>query len=356
MKSETTFTDRQTHNYGIDLLRIISIWMVVVLHLLSVSGLLNVSHTDAGAYAIAYGVQAFCICAVNVFALTSGYVCSQQKFRLNRVLRLWLQVFFYSFVFFFVNIVIYNNFTVKNLIRSFFPVLTDKFWYFTAYFLLMFLMPVFNIVIAKVEKKQYVLWLGIIGICFSLATMVFEIWQIYAGYTWIWLAYLYFVGAYLKKFGCPIRNKGILLAAYILLSLFIVGLHIAICRLGFVHRARMFYFYSSIFVLIQSIALFALFVGVNISGRFKQTMRYIASLTFGIYLSHSYLISYANHYSFIRIAERSTLLYIPLTIAYAVVIFVASSVIEALRQLFFKWCHINKVSDRFAAFLQNKFD
>lgn len=361
MKNEICYyssqTDRQ-RNYGIDLLRIISMLMVVILHILKTAGMLDFTYT-ALEYSLSYGLEAFCICAVNIFAITSGYVCSGQKFKLSRVVKLWFEVLFYSVIFVFVNVIVYDNFTLKDFLKSFFPVITQKFWYFTAYFLLMLLMPVFNLVIENVDKKNYLLWLMIIGICFSLVTMIFEIWLIYAGYTWVWLAYLYFIGAYLKKYGFKIKKKTIFLIVYLICSLLVVGLNIVTSFLtetilGSITHAGMFYFYSSVFVLVQSIAIFGLFEGLKINEKIAPVVKYLSLHTFGVYLSHSYFISYFKSWGLISIINHSVWLYIPLALFYALIIFCISILLEIARQLLFKILRINKLLEKITNSIQEK--
>ncbi len=59
---------------GIELFRIVSMLMVIVLHILAHGGvLLNVRIDSMGGFSIWY-MDAMAICAVNCFALISGYV------------------------------------------------------------------------------------------------------------------------------------------------------------------------------------------------------------------------------------------------------------------------------------------
>ena len=69
-------------NYGIDLLRILSMFMVVLLHVNNFGGLLG--HYDANSlgYVFVWFSEAFAICAVNVYAMISGYVLLNSKLKL----------------------------------------------------------------------------------------------------------------------------------------------------------------------------------------------------------------------------------------------------------------------------------
>ena len=86
-------------NYGIDLLKIVSMFMVVVLHVLRHGGILEnvpiLSINDT----VAWVMEILCLCAVNLFALTTGYLCIDKKFNFKNVINLWIWVLFYNVLF-----------------------------------------------------------------------------------------------------------------------------------------------------------------------------------------------------------------------------------------------------------------
>ncbi len=89
--------DRQL-NY--ELLRILAMLMIVCLHYLSKGGFLGVparEQISVSGYA-AWLIEAFCLVAVNVYVLISGYFggVSETKDVLKRPLKIWKQVIFYS--------------------------------------------------------------------------------------------------------------------------------------------------------------------------------------------------------------------------------------------------------------------
>ena len=82
-------------NYAIDLLKIVSMYMIVLLHSGSHGGTLEID-TGLNAYTIFFHfIDALTMCAPNVFVLISGYFLCTQKFRLSRVLRMDFVVIFY---------------------------------------------------------------------------------------------------------------------------------------------------------------------------------------------------------------------------------------------------------------------
>ena len=80
--SEKTVKKR---NANMELLRLLSMFMVVMLHAIGKSNLLN--NPDVGINGnciIAWILEAMSLCAVNVFILISGYFLIDSKFKLGR--------------------------------------------------------------------------------------------------------------------------------------------------------------------------------------------------------------------------------------------------------------------------------
>ena len=352
---ENSYFDNQNgRSFGIDLLRSIAIFMVVVLHILKHSDALDTFQAGTLDHGVIWGMEAFAICAVNIFAIISGFLCSQQKFRISRIIRLWLEVLFYSVLFSLITGVIYHNFSYHNLISSFFPIVTKKYWYFTAYFMLMLLMPLFNNLIEAATKSTFRIFLFVLGVCFSLVHMKYDVWEIEGGYSWIWLSYLYFVGAYLKKYTLSVMSKKKLISIYISASILILCLYIFITYIKehfgiSIINAHSVYFYNCPLAVLQALALFQIFRHISIKGKMAVFIQYISSLSFGVYLSHSYFLSYFRKY--IVICDFPTYMFIPLTFLYALAIYLASCIVEALRLKIFKLFHIDVATEKIGNFL-----
>ena len=80
----------------IESLRIISMFMVIVLHICLQSGVLYNINVNSAEYFIAWFIKSFCYCAVNCYALITGYVMEgktlsgSDRFRFSKILPLWL--------------------------------------------------------------------------------------------------------------------------------------------------------------------------------------------------------------------------------------------------------------------------
>ena len=81
---------------GIDVIKLLSMQMIVVLHVLGQGGILSRLPVFSARYEAVWLLETACFCAVNCFALATGYLMAESHFRYSRLLELWLQVAFYE--------------------------------------------------------------------------------------------------------------------------------------------------------------------------------------------------------------------------------------------------------------------
>ena len=140
----------KSRNYGIDLLRILCMYMVVILHILGQGGILEASPKGSVNWAIAWLMRIGVYCAVNCYGLISGYVGIDAKYKYSNWIVLWLRVLFYTIV-----ITISFAFMVPDsvgkgeMMNAIFPVMKNYYWYFTAYFGLFLFIPILKCFIIK---------------------------------------------------------------------------------------------------------------------------------------------------------------------------------------------------------------
>jgi len=144
-KEESEVRNNARRNYGIDLLRLVSMFMVVIFHVLGRGGVLESTPQFTLNYGIAWLLEIACYCAVNCYALISGYVGVYSKHKWSSIVYLWLQVEFYMILFTSLFAIIQpGSIGIVELLKMLFPVVFYQYWYFTAYFCMFFFIPVLN--------------------------------------------------------------------------------------------------------------------------------------------------------------------------------------------------------------------
>ena len=152
---QTGLAGEDTRNYGLDILKILSMVYVVILHALGQGGMMN-----KGTLGMQFAVLAlFYITtpAVNIFALVTGYVSfTEKKKPLNRkrLFEMWFQVVFYALLITAIcRFVIPDVVTTRDFVSSVMPLYYDIYWYFTAYFLVSVLSPFINAAVRTLSES-----------------------------------------------------------------------------------------------------------------------------------------------------------------------------------------------------------
>lgn len=194
-----------SHNYGIDMLRVISMLYIVILHFLGLGGALEVSAKGSLNYLVGWYVQMWVYCAVDIFAIISGYVGysdTERNYNYAKYILLWLQVVFWSVA---LNVVFcvlgFRNIGVGEFVRALIPVTSNAYWYFTAYTGLFIMIPLLNAAVRNSSKASLRWQFAAMIIIFSLYSTFGDRWKLFDGYSMIWLMVLYLLGAIIKKCG-----------------------------------------------------------------------------------------------------------------------------------------------------------
>lgn len=341
MKTENTAVI-STRNYGVDALRIVSMLMIVVAHVFTQGGVLNaVEQGSAGWYA-AWALRIFMIVDVNCFALITGYTSLDSRFRASKVVALWLQLFAYS-------VVIAGLFRVLEIgafqpKASFFPVLSGRWWYMTAYFGIIFFLPFMGILLRNLNRRQASLMVLALICLFSLLPSVYyrDTFKLQGGYDVAWLAILALIGGYIKRFE-PFKNvRRRWLIVYVLCM-------VCICAWKFLSKSTpdRFVNFTSIFALVGSVALLLFFSRISVAPAVKKLTKFIAPMTLGVYLIHVHpaVWNFVLPGLFAPLAAMNPAVMLLGVVASALAIFVVCAAVDWVRGQLFRLLGINKLAE-----------
>ena len=88
--------DYAKRNFGIDALRIMSMFMIVVWHVIGQGGVLANTTQFSLNYEIVRLLKILVFCSVNCYALISGYVGINAKYKYTNLILIWLRTLFYA--------------------------------------------------------------------------------------------------------------------------------------------------------------------------------------------------------------------------------------------------------------------
>ena len=281
-----------SRNYGIDALRICSMLMVAQLHVLARGGVLEITDVlSKGAltekYMLAWFLETAAICAVNCYALISGYVGVKGKYRLSNLAELWLRVVFYT-------VGITTLFAVfqpgsvgrEQWMRAVFPLFTGHYWYFTAYAGLFLFIPFLNIGMERLEKRQLQLLIVGVVVTFSLVPTLLgkDIFKLGSGYSVWWLMILYITGGYIRKYGLfQGRGPGWMFAGYLAMVALTWAAKMAehVGLLGIT-----LFSYTSPTILAAGVFLLLGFERLQLPTGAEKAIRFLSPMVFSVYLIH----------------------------------------------------------------------
>lgn len=299
-----------------------------------------------------------------IFVMISGYFLSQTNFKISRIIKVMLQVMFYSCTIYFILVALnIIPFSIMGTIKSLFPILFNQYWFATTYVILIILSPYINRLINSFSYKQYVLFLGVILFMWSVVPTFTS--QSLGSNEICQFIMFYSIGAFARKYQqITFLNKNkywisLISAGLLLLSNIALNL-LAIKNSIFNHGS---YFYSRHSVLIIALSYGLLLIFVNMKIKNSKIINAISSTTFGIYLIHdnTYIRSIiwndilrVNEYKY----ESYLILYLLIC---TIAVFLTCSMIDYLRQKFIEKTvfnalepAINRVSDRVSSIVNEQ--
>lgn len=143
-----SFMQKKSRNYGIDLVKILSMFLVICGHINMQGGVISAEqYGSVGYYCTSY-FYTLELCAVDCFVIVSGYVSCKSRFSLSRIIELWATVVFWSVaVSCFVMAIQPESRSVSEIVSMFLPILRGRYWFFNAYFVMFMFKPLLNHII-----------------------------------------------------------------------------------------------------------------------------------------------------------------------------------------------------------------
>ena len=348
-------------NYGIDALRVLSMLMIVMYHLIYYSGLLGSRDRFSLSYDAVLFLQLALMCAVNCYVLISGYVGVTATHRYSRLVELWLRVLIYSAgITLFYYLFRPGTVSFTALWKSFIPGLSREYWFFSSYFVLFLVMPLLNAAVNTLSRRRMkillftlLLFVGVIGSIYYAYTTT-DSYGVNRGYSAWWMMILYLVGAYIRKYDvlAGTKHRKFLLtfvltvaastALKLLIQSYAIGKYHSIRRFG-----TAFTNYNSVNLVICAIALLLFFRNLQIKPILSRIITVLSPLTFSVYLIHDHPLIRARimKSAFLFLQKMSLPLMLLCAVGIAVGIYLVCSAVDLIRHWLFRLLKIRKRLD-----------
>lgn len=339
---------------NLEILRIISMIWIILHHYALHGGLFSIENNYIGKYIAEFIIIGGKL-GVNLFVLISAYFLIDSKFKSKKILKLWLEVIFYSYIFGFIGFVIDKNAVgIKQIIKTVIPVLFGEYWFITTYIIMYILSPWTNKLIKSLNKEEHKNLLIILSFVFIIIKAVPGTLD-YLVNNFVWFEYLYLLIAYYKIYNVQITSKksnSLVIGVLSYLAVWIISVVCTILSSKFeIFNKGINYFgqQNSIFIVVSSIMIFDYFKRLNINDN-NKVIEFFANSSLAVYLVHEQTIFRnvlwnkilkTSDYYYLGIIQIS--LHIVLS---CFIIYLSVSIIDFIRRKFIENKIINKL-DRF---------
>lgn len=325
----------KSRNSSIELLRIISMIMIIFHHL-SFHGFYADDATpvisDLWATFLFIGGKM----GVNIFVMISGYfLINSDKLNPQKIFKFIFQLEFYSLSIY----LLYSIFTkapisLGILFNSAIPITRTQWWFATAYFVMYLLHPILNRMLKSLSKKTYQIFLAVSFMFLCLFGTLLN--ADYQTDSLSWFLFLYSTSAYIRLFGFKsIIPQKLLLplsgTLYVITFAFYALLKEMSGKISFfAPYVKTYGEENKLLIFLTSLCIFVSFLYIKINSRFINT---VAASTFGVYLIHDSEILrpviWNDIFKINLFSEKAY--FIPYTILTVMVIFAVCALIEFVR-------------------------
>lgn len=322
-----------------ELLRIISMLMIVSLHIIVRGISLWVENNDSLVLNKVFPMSeklflenlcTICIYGVNIFVLISGYFSIKNCFK--KFIELYLIIILYNVINLVVIFLLRKHLYMYNIMAAFLPISYPHSWFIQNYFYLVLIAPILNVFTNNSSRRQLEIMILIFTFFMCYLGFIRHINPFYNGYNVFNFILLYFIGRYINIYKVRIKT-----------NIAILGFLVCVLILSLSNFLSIYYFftdeslacdimwYDNPILIFGSVFFFLVFVNVKF---YNKYVNWIASSILSVYLLQegAGLIYEQNEYSYINYLfnHENVIIFLFLMIIYILVLFVAAIVIDKI--------------------------
>lgn len=301
-----------------ELMRIVCIVLIVFMHTFGQKGAAGIFFSVIGNI------------GVTGFVLLSGYFGIKRN--IGKLVKMEMMIVFYSVVSYVgVNVLLLHDYGMKELLSSFIPIISHKYWFLSCYFFLCILSPYINEAVEKFDKKTFRnLLLTMIVLFLIIPTVFFFDVMQDGGKGLVNMTLAYLTGRYISRYKEDFQistKKAMLLLTAVCAVNFTLN-YILTCMGG----STLYYSRdNSIFIFVQAVLVLILFGRMKLCSR---AVNYVASSVIAVYILESPVVNVIRYvYDYEKYAGSGY--YAAVVAGVVIVIAVFSIVADKIRKLLF---------------------
>lgn len=346
-------------NIGLDFLRALAMFFVICQHFLGQGELVSHAVGSGKFWSLSF-LQILVYCSVNIYGITTGYLLCEKAFRLSRLTKLWLTTVFWSVAVsccFFLFVPESRSFS--EAVSMFLPILRGRYWFFTAYFVVMLVSPVLNLLIRSLSRRQFHLLFAALFLIFGVipvGSLGYDVMRISGGSHFSWMIVLYLIGGYFRMHAPPTKTSS---NCWLLRYFLFAGVHLAyqffVSVIGLSNYNTLLLTNLSPLVLGEAICLFLFckdaFRNICADGFIGKLIRFISPGVYSVYIIHVHPLVFWNEgiiglfRSWDHLGIGAVFGALILT---SVAVFAVCILLDFLRQQLFRTIGINRIAERWS--------
>lgn len=324
-------TTVSTRESNFELLRILCIFGIVSMHTF------GQFYNECVGINLIYGllINSFFNTGVTLFILISGYFGIRGT--VKKAIGLEITVICYSVLATLIHGILIDTWSIQNIVKSFLPLYTNKYWFMTSYMLLLIFSNYINKAIDNLEKVDFQKILILMLIMFSIVPSIIQMDILGdSGKGPLNMLLAYMIGRYLKLYGKTYKSRILFSIGLVVLLLeFVLNYGLSMLK-GGVGVYAPFARDSSIFIVGLSVIIFMLFSNLKFKSLFINNL---AKHVVAVYLLEGSVREMFN--KFINLSQYANQWYLFIIISlYVICVMICSIFVDIIKNLL-----LHKVED-----------
>lgn len=355
-------------NSSIELLRILAMFMITIHHYFMYENIELYSFGVNKVLAETFFYSGGKIGVVIFFLISAWYLPVEGSIRssLRRIWMLEREVLFWSFSLLIFFLFLYKKITLNLIVSSIFPVLTNLWWYITAYVVFLLFFPFFVRGLRVLGKKNHLILCCISLLLWSIGEGFFPFFSLgMSGGDFLSFVYIYILMSFYRWYMPLIKKE----TAWKIVAITYVVLLLQAVIGGFVYKytgdfARLQVYLSGTEYKICPLLIGFGFFSLFIESEFHSTIiNRVASSTLAVYLITAYPLVHNRLWSFFSLNSMWNTWYVlPLACGIVILIMLLIFVIDTVRQILFHYTFdrhrgkfFNYTYDKISSVLKNMY-
>lgn len=351
----------RTRNANFELLRIVCMFMIVLGHSMSHTGLAETVQVFSFNWFLVQILQSLIVVEVNCYVLISGYFLCESIFKPKRVFNLWITAIFWSVLLTVISLIVrIGQIGFTDLLKACLTVTSRRYWFVTSYILMYLFVPFLNNAIRTMDQRKHASFL-IMYFSVFIVLQNFAVWDEFtltSAHSPLFFIFLYMTAAYIRKY--PPKKRAWLLyyfCSIIAIVIWKIGITaITYPRFGMPVGETLFSGFRSIPGYLASIFLFLAFKDLTIKNtNISKSVLRIAPMTFGVYLihDHTYIRDFLWGILFPMAEWKNSAAVIPGAFVAVSIIFIVCILLEYIRKKIVAILRLDNISEKICSMVKD---